>query len=142
MTLPAAAPVCYFDVTDIVHYAAANARVSGIQRVQLNLIGHLVRRHGGAAVRCTFEHPRRKVMVEFDPTSLFETDEFDSEMLLRRVGLAGNSHLFPSKTTMRRYLRPYDKQKLRRMTAKANIMLSALLFPRRLATMGLRRPNE
>jgi len=141
MTLPAAAPVCYFDVTDIVHYAAANARVSGIQRVQLNLIGHLVRRHGGEAVRCTFDHPRRKVIVEFDPSSLFETDELDSEMLLRRVGLAGRSRVFPSKTMMRRYLRPYSKRKFRRMAVKAGILLSALLWPQRLAPMGLRRPT-
>ena len=67
----------------IVHYAMGNARVSGIQRVQLNLIGHLVRRLGGDVVRCTFEHPHRKEMLEFDPTTLFESDEFDAAVLLR-----------------------------------------------------------
>ena len=118
-----------------------NARVSGIQRVQLNLIGHLVRRHGGEVVRCTFEHPHRKEMVEFDPTPLFESDEFEAEMLLRRLGLAGQSRILPSKPSMRNYLRPYASNKFKRTAVKIDIMLSALLFPERLAAMGLRRPS-
>ncbi|HEU5294218.1 MAG TPA: glycosyltransferase family 1 protein [Burkholderiaceae bacterium] len=141
MPPPGAPAVCYFDVTDIVHYASANARVSGIQRVQFNLLGHMVRRHGGQAVRCMFEHPHRKELFEFNPTPLFESDEFQAEIILRRLGLVGKSRIFPSKPSMRNYLRPYNKNKLRRTTVKADIMLSALLFPRRLAAMGLRRPN-
>ncbi|HEY6353371.1 MAG TPA: hypothetical protein VIY30_02680, partial [Burkholderiaceae bacterium] len=137
----AAAPVCYFDVTDIVHYAMGNARVSGIQRVQLNLIGHLVRHLGGDAVRCTFEHPHRKEMFEFDPTTLFERDEFNAVLLLRRLGLSGTSRIFPSKASMRSYLRPYNSNKLKRAAVKTDILVSALLFPRRLAAMGLRRPS-
>lgn len=132
---------CYFDVTDVIHYAYGSARVSGIQRVQLNLIGHLVRQHGGELIRCTFEHPRRKAMVEFDPTALFKGDEFDAELLLRRLGLSGRSRLFPSPSSMRRYLRRYSGHNLRRAAAKLGIYLTALLAPARLPPMGLRRPT-
>ena len=125
----------------IVHYAMGNARVSGIQRVQLNLIGHLVRRLGGNVVRCMFEHPHLKEMLEFNPTTLFESDEFDAGLLLRRLGLSGTSRIFPSKASMRKYLRQYSGNKLKRTAVKTDILVSALLFPGRLAAMGLRRPS-
>jgi glycosyltransferase involved in cell wall biosynthesis len=141
MTPPASPPVCYFDVTDVVRYATGNTRVSGIQRVQLNLIAHMVRRHGGHVVRCTFEHPNQKAMFEFDPTTLFENDEFDAELLLRRLGVGGNSRVFPSKTRIRSHLRQYSGNKLKRTAVKIDIYLSALFFPQRLAAMGLRKPN-
>lgn len=141
MTRADTPPVCYFDVTDVVRYATGNTRVSGIQRVQLNLIAHMVRRHGGNRVRCTFEHPFRKQIFEFDPTTLFESDEFDAELLLRRLGLAGQSRIFPSKTSLRSHLRQYSGNKLKRTAVKTDILVSALLFPARLQAKGLRRPN-
>src|SRR5262245_21565840 len=132
MTPSGASRPCYVDITDIVHHALGNTRVSGIQRVQLNLIAHLVRRHGGHAVRCTFEHPSTQTMYELDPTALFEGDEFDAELLLRRLGVTDNSRFFPSKASIRRYLRPYSHHKLKRAALKTGILLSALLLPRRL----------
>lgn len=141
MSESAAVPVCYFDVTDVVRYATGNTRVSGIQRVQLNLIRHMVGRHGGQVVRCTFEHPQSRQMFEFDPTTLFESDEFDAELLLRRLGLSGTSRIFPSKTRIKSHLRQYSGNKLKRTAVKIDIHASALLFPRRLAAMGLRRPT-
>src|SRR5262249_28245896 len=110
--------VCYFDVTDVVRYATGNTRVSGIQHVQLNLIAHMVRRHGGHLVRCTFEHPNHKAMFEFDPTTLFESDEFDAELLLRRLSVGSNSRVFPSKTSIRSHLRQYSGNKLKRTAVK------------------------
>lgn len=132
----------FFDVTDIVRYASGNTRVSGIQRVQLNIVAHLVRKHGGETMRCTFEHPRRKVMYEFDPTTLIEGDEFDAEMLLRRLGLARRWRLFPSGTRIRSHLRQYTDNKLLRTAVKCDIYVSALFFPQRLVRMGLRRPTQ
>jgi glycosyltransferase involved in cell wall biosynthesis len=134
-------PVCYFDITDIVSYAMQNTRVSGIQRVQLNLLAHMVQRHGGRAVRCTFEHPRDRAMVEIDPTALLQNNEFDSDLILRQLDLGGQSRIFPSKVRMRRYLSRYRGHNLRRALAKAGIYLTALLFPGRLARMGLHRPT-
>jgi glycosyltransferase involved in cell wall biosynthesis len=134
-------PVCYFDITDIVSYAMLNARVSGIQRVQLNLLAHMVRRHGGQAVRCTFEHPHQRRMVEIDPTALLLNSEFDSDLILRQLDLGGQSRIFPSKVRVRRYLSRYRGHNLRRAVAKAGIYFTALFLPRRLARMGLRRPT-
>ena len=136
-----ATPVCYFDITDVVSYAVANTRVSGIQRVQLNLLAHMVRRHGGHAVRCTFEHPHDRVMVEIDPSALLQHDEFDADLMLRQLGLAGTSRIFPSKPRVRRYLRRYSGRNVRRAIAKAGIHLAALFAPQRLARMGLHRPS-
>src|SRR5687767_13519086 len=132
-------PVCYFDITDIVSYAMLNTRVSGIQRVHLNLLAHMVRRHGGRTVRCTFEHPRNRTMVEFDPTVLVQNDEFDSDLILRQLDLGGRSRIFPSKVRVRRYLGRYKGHNLRRAIAKVGIYLTALFLPARLARMGLRR---
>jgi glycosyltransferase involved in cell wall biosynthesis len=137
---PAASP-CYFDVTDIVRYARGNTRVSGIQRVQLNLIGDLVHKHGGQLIRCTFEHPDTREMFEFDPSPLFEDAEYDAEVLLRRLGLNRGGRLFPSQAAIRSYLRKYSDDKPRRTAVKTGIYLAALLWPARLARMGLRRPT-
>jgi glycosyltransferase involved in cell wall biosynthesis len=141
MTQPGDMQVCYFDVTDVVRYAMSNSRVSGIQRVQLNLVAHMVRQHGGDRVRCTFEHPRSKGMYEFDPSTLAEGDEFDGELLLRRLGLAGRSRIFPSKTRIRSYLKRYSGHNFQRTLAKIDIHVSALWLPKRLARMGLRPPT-
>jgi len=138
---PPSPPACYFDVTDVVRYAMGYTRVSGIQRVQLNLIAHMVRHHGGQQIRCTFEHPHRQAMFEFDAGALVEDPEFDADMLLRRLGLSGQSKVLPSKPRVRNYLRRYSDNKLKRTAVKTDIYLSAYFYPRRLATFGLRRPN-
>jgi glycosyltransferase involved in cell wall biosynthesis len=109
--------------------------------VQLNLIGDLVHKHGGRRIRCTFEHPKTRQMIEFDPAPLFADDEFDAEMLLRRLGLNSGGALFPSQASVRSYLRRYSDNKRKRTVVKAGIYLAAVFWPSRLARMGLRRPS-
>jgi len=44
----------YFDATDIAHWAGHSDRVTGIQRVELNIVRSLARDHGGEAIRGIF----------------------------------------------------------------------------------------
>ncbi|MGY4829796.1 glycosyltransferase family 4 protein [Sphaerotilaceae bacterium SBD11-9] len=130
----------YFDITDIVRYATSNDRVAGIPRVHFNLIAHLSRKHGGDAVRCVFHHSTQRGMVEFDPSAMFSSDEFDASTLLQRLGLEQPHRIFPRRRTIKNYLRRYDSNKPLRALKKLDVHLSALLMPRRLSAMGLSRP--
>lgn len=131
----------YFDVTDIIHYAKNNSRVSGIQRVQARLIGSLVRRVGGDRIRGSFWHPVRNEMVEFDPSKVFDESEFDSGRFLARLGLWEGGH-FPAKHEVRRYLAPYNKNKIKRGVLKVGIYASAIFFRSRLQKMGIDPRSE
>lgn len=134
--------VAYFDVTDMVRYADANDRVSGIQRVQFNLIANLVHRYGGERIRCTLYHPVLKAMVEFDPTPLFPGDEFDTTRLLRQLGLDPDRWLLPSRRSVKRYLHRYSGNKRVRALKKLDVLASSIFMPWRLRGTGLdrRRP--
>jgi glycosyltransferase involved in cell wall biosynthesis len=126
----------YFDVTDIVHFAHYNSRVSGIQRVQARLIGSLVRRVGSDRIRGSFWHPTRNEMVEFDPSRIFDESEFDTGRFLARLGLWKGGRL-PAKHVVRRHLEPYNKRKIKRGLLKAWIYLAAIFSPSKLQRMGL-----
>ena len=126
----------YFDVTDIIHYADNNSRVSGIQRVQARLIGSLVKRVGSERIRGIFWHPARNEMVEFDPSKVFDESEFDTGRFLARLGL-WKGGLFPAKHDVRRYLQPYNSQKIKRGLLKAWVYISAIFFRSQLRRMGM-----
>jgi glycosyltransferase involved in cell wall biosynthesis len=126
----------YFDVTDIVHYANSNSRVSGIQRVQARLIGSLARRIGSDRIRGSFWHPSRNEMVEFDPGGVFDEAEFDSGRFLARLGLWEGGH-FPARYEVRRYLAPYNNRKIKRGLLKAWVYIVALFSSAQLRRMGI-----
>lgn len=127
----------YFDMTDIVRYAVSNDRVSGIQRVQFNLIGHLSRKYGGELVRCVFHHSDELGMVEMDPAALFGADEYHSSRLLQQLGLEAPRKIFPPRSKLKSYLRRYNANKPLRALKKIDVYASALFMPKRLALMGL-----
>jgi glycosyltransferase involved in cell wall biosynthesis len=132
----------YFDMTDIVRYAVSNERVSGIQRVQFNLIGHLSRLYGGDAVRCIFYHSDEVGMVEIDPSALFETDEYDSAGLLQQLGLEQPRKYLPPRSRMKSYLRRWNHNKPLRAMKKLDVIASSFFMPMRLAAMGLQRQTR
>lgn len=127
----------YFDMTDIVRYAVSNDRVSGIQRVQFNLIGHLSRKYGGEIVRCVFHHSDELGMVEIDPAPLFEAGEYHSSRLLQQLGLEEPRKIFPPRSKLKSYLRRYNANKPLRALKKIDVLASALFMPWRLAALGL-----
>jgi glycosyltransferase involved in cell wall biosynthesis len=129
----------YFEISDVVLFAARNSRVTGIQRVQLNLIRLLASKHD---IRCVFLHPRYNLMCEFDPHELIASAEFESEGMLLQLGILRGWEGFPSKYRVKEYLRGYAGNKLLRNCKKVDLYLSALMFPARFAKTGLRRMRE
>lgn len=127
----------YFDVTDIVYYARHNKRVSGIQRVLLNLIDHIQRERGGDVIRCLLRHPEHGGFVEFSAEELLVGREFDGANLLWRLGLAHGSGRMPSLASRKEYLARFDHNKLARSLQKLRIALLAAVHPAGLRRLGL-----
>jgi hypothetical protein len=122
----------YFDATDIAHWAGHSDRVTGIQRVELNIVRSLARDHGGDVIRGIFFDRGSRAFYEFDPASLAHAQEFSAEGLLIDLGLQKTSRIFPSKVQIKSYLRQAARGKLQRTLKKADIYFSALLVPGRL----------
>jgi len=89
----------YFDATDIAHWAGHSDRVTGIQRVELNIVRSLARDHGGEAIRGIFFDRDSRAFYEFDPARLAHAEEFSAESLLIDLGLQQPSRIFPSKVS-------------------------------------------
>ena len=126
----------YFDVTDIVHYASRYSRLTGIQRVQLCITNILSRKYGGDVIRCVYYDYLRKGMYEYDPNERLAGSELDPEVLLLELGLLSPSAIFPTKAQVKSYLRRYSSKPVRALK-KADVYLSAFLFPARLKALGL-----
>ncbi len=127
----------YFDITDIIQFACRNTRLTGIQRVQFNIVNLLARKHGGEAVRCVFVERSTSTIYEFDPSARPLDVEFDAERLLVDLGLARPSGRFPSKVQIKDYLRRHAKSRLHRAWLKARIYSWAWFAPQRLRAAGL-----
>jgi glycosyltransferase involved in cell wall biosynthesis len=127
----------YFDITDIIYYAARYSRLTGIQRVQLCITGLLARKYGGEVIRCAFFDKTKGGMVEFDPSLRATGSEFDAEALLIELGLLRPTALFPSKVQVKSYLRRYNYSKTLRTLKKIDVYLSALCWRPRLKRLGL-----
>jgi glycosyltransferase involved in cell wall biosynthesis len=127
----------YFDVTDVLDYARRHRTVTGIPRVQLNIIRLLARKHGGEIVRCVFFDRAGRGMREFDLGDEAASADFDAERLLLGLGLVRASRVFPSAVNIKSYLRRYDDNKLLRTWKKLDVQLSALLWRPRLRHLGL-----
>jgi glycosyltransferase involved in cell wall biosynthesis len=132
----------YFDVTDVVDFATRYSRVTGIQRVQLNIVTLLARQHGGERVRCTYFDNAKQTMLEFDPAQLSANAEFNAEALLADLGVTtGIAWLRGlSKSQVKSFLRRYNNNKLLRAVKKLEIYISALVLPSRLSALGLLAP--
>lgn len=128
----------YFDVTDIVAYAMGNVRVSGIQRVALNIISCVAKKNKNEPVYCTFFHQKTRRMFVFRPLDWLQDDEFDSELLLRRLGLSSGGGFFPSKKWIRLNANEYSKNKFLRSLRKIQIYLYSILFRSRLKSLDLK----
>ena len=130
-------PYLYFDITDVVNYAWANDRVSGIQRVQVNLIAKLAARHGSDTIRCVFHHPRLGEMFDVDPATLFGNGEFRAADLLQRLSIEKPRRLLAPRRMVRGYLHRNAAGKWVRALKKIDVYSSAVFMPKRLAAMGL-----
>ncbi len=127
----------YFDITDIVHFARRSNRLTGIQRVEFNLINLLAAKHGGEHIRCIFFQSSQRRYYEFDPATRAPDAEFDAERLLLDLGLMKVTARYPSKVQIKGYLRTHARNKRQRVLYKLKIYLLAWLSPEKLAQMGL-----
>jgi glycosyltransferase involved in cell wall biosynthesis len=130
--------IIYFDVTDIVEYAKNNSRVSGIQRVQARAIGALAHKYGDLKIRCTFFNNKDGVVYEFGASEVFRGSEFDSTLLLYRLSLFDAGRM-PAKQEVKKYLQPFGHRKIFRAYKKIGLYGIAIVNPRRLSEMGLKR---
>jgi glycosyltransferase involved in cell wall biosynthesis len=126
----------YFDVTDIVEYAQGNQRVSGIQRVQARVISSLAARDDSERIRCIFYDKARRQMLEFPAACAFTGSEFDSKLLLFRLGVI-KEQFFPHRADVKNHLRQYNKRKVRRAVKKIAIYGSSIFNPKYLKKFGL-----
>lgn len=129
----------YFDFTDIILHCHDQSRVSGIQRVALNVIRGMAERYGCERIRCVFDDGSGQI-VECSPSFLLHEDEFDGESIMFRLGLLKGWQIFPSKLRIRAHLHSYANT--RRKLKKLQIQIYALFFPARLRRLGLKTVGE
>lgn len=133
----------YFDITDVIDFASRYSRVTGIQRVQMNIVTHLARKHGGERVRCTYYDVKRRGMLEFDPAQLSANEEFDAEALLADLNVTTRIAWLRglSKPQIKSSLRRYNHRKWFRALKKIEIYFAAIFMPTHLAALGLSLPK-
>jgi glycosyltransferase involved in cell wall biosynthesis len=129
----------YFDISDIVSYAQHHSRVSGIQRVQWNIMTYLSQRCGSEIIRCTYYDARTGMMCELSPEETFIGEEFNSELLLIQLGLLEHRRFLPSRPQLKGYLKTWSHNKPLRTLRKLEVYLAAFFWPKHLARLGLRR---
>jgi glycosyltransferase involved in cell wall biosynthesis len=72
------APRLFCDMTSILSHARGHATVTGVQRVVLRIVGHLVATHGPEAIRGLAWHPKLRRVVEIDLSFLGPDYRFEA----------------------------------------------------------------
>lgn len=124
------------DLSMVIRYAKRNQRVTGIQRVELNLIKEMLQLQGPLRVLGLDSTERKKAprlidLSDLDRTKVFSVTEFLS--LTRSV----RSSRWPDALLLKNHLDQFKQQKIRRALSKASIYTQALLNPSLLQGMGL-----
>lgn len=124
-----------FDISDVVKYSIGNSSVSGIQRVQLKIISNLSYiRPDQCFVSFFNEAAGAFELVRAADLGLDE--DFDSEKILARLGLL-RSCFFPEKFSVKRYLKSFEANKVRRSWEKAKVYYCAVFMRDRLRRHGI-----
>lgn len=136
--------ILYFDLTNIVRFAESNDHVTGIQRVQLQLITDLVRIHGSARIRglaYVRGHQANAGWRDIDLGFLLEQHQFNAVEFLLAAGAIQPSRL-PSRDQVKRHLVPYENHKILRGLRKLGIYATALVSKQRLRAQGFALYSE
>ena len=131
----------YFDITDIIQYAKRNDRVTGIQRVELNVISETVRDLGATGVRGLVRVEQGTSYRIVDLGFLAQHGDFIARDFLARTNSLSDG-FWPDKLLMRKYLDRYRRNKLLRILKKVEIYIEALVARSRLADKGLIHANK
>lgn len=126
----------YFDITDIVEYARVYNHVSGIQRVQIRIIAALARQHGGRQIICSYWNRTTGSYCHVAGDGVFTDSEFNSNELLIKLQ-ASQSNWLVDKGDVKKALSKYNHQKQYRALKKAELYITALLWPAGLKRFGI-----
>lgn len=118
----------YFDITDLIRFARTNRNVSGIQRVQIQVIRHLARQGGEGDVLCLFATGRFSPLLACPARELFVDEEYDAGRFLCALGLEGGAGGF-SKRELYDYLARFPKRSLIRVARKAEMLVLQKVWP-------------
>ena len=129
-------PQIYFDITDIIQYAKRNDRVTGIQRVELNVIAETIRSQTSASVRGLVRSNQGESYRVVDLSFLAQKSEFVASDFLSHTDSVSDG-FWPDKLLVRKYLDRYRNKKTLRILKKWEIYLEALTARSRLAQKGL-----
>jgi glycosyltransferase involved in cell wall biosynthesis len=80
-------PVIYFDVSDVVEFVRSNNRLSGIQRVSIEIVKYLSRNTSHHDIRLICHHPTLKRMVWFSAEPFGSGYAFDHAEFCQYFGI-------------------------------------------------------
>lgn len=126
----------YFDITDIIRYAQKHERVSGIQRVQINVITEIINIAGPKKIRGVAKHDQAEIFESIDLGFLTHQREFRSSTFLTHAGRL-NPTFWPNKFQVKKYLEPYKRRKVIRAIKKIEIYWKAIFLRDDLTAAGL-----
>lgn len=126
----------FIDLSMVIRYAKRNQRVTGIQRVELNLIKEMLKLQGPLRVFGLDSTERKKAprlidLSDLDRTKVFSVTEFLS--LTRAV----RSSRWPDALLLKSHLDQFKQHKIRRALSKVSVYTQAILNPSQLQAMGL-----
>jgi glycosyltransferase involved in cell wall biosynthesis len=125
----------FFDITDIVHFAMRESKVTGIQRVQTRIVGHFAEKNPKRTY-VLFQHPETQCIVSTPASGLFAAGEFDPEWLLQSLGIV-TGRRFPRKRQIISTLGLAGAGRARVLAAQARVYSQALFAPKVLVDEGL-----
>jgi glycosyltransferase involved in cell wall biosynthesis len=129
--------IVYFDVTDVIHFAESNDRVTGIQRVQLRLISDLVAKYGAEYVRGVAYLGRQGGWQEIRLDRVLNQPEFNAIDFLVAVGRIKPS-FFPPAAQVKRAVAKFNDRKILRALKKFQIYAKAVISRSTLRDEGFR----
>lgn len=120
----------YFDISDLVRFAKSNGTVSGIQRVQIRVLRHLIHQQKLDEVICIFSLGRYRSIRACYGRDLLGEVGYEAEVLLRKLNIE-NPHAAFTNRELKNYLSRFPKKSFRRICLKSFIILMSLISPRR-----------
>jgi glycosyltransferase involved in cell wall biosynthesis len=125
-----------FDITEVVRYAKRHERVTGIQRVELNVIRECIRLLGPDGVCGLIREEGGQGVRRVNLGFLADDSAFVASRLLQNTG-ALNTGIWPDKLILRKHLDSLRHRKVLRVLKKLRIYLMALIARRKLIEQGL-----
>lgn len=127
-----------FDITQIVEHLKRNHRLTGIQRVELNVMAEAVRQLDSEQVAALIYSPKNQTYKLFRMDKLLGSIDGspDSATLLNNV-LAVTTRFWPDQQVIRKHLDQFKNRKAVRILAKIKVYCQAVLNRGSLIDIGL-----